>query len=54
MQISVELDGDDAQVHDIYRYDPALEEWHESEFLGLTLEEAHQMIAAKSLQGVSN
>lgn len=54
MRITVGLDRDKSEPQFIHHYDASKEEWHESEFLGLTIEEAHQMIAAKCLQGVSN
>jgi len=52
MSVTVEIDS--MGQHEIYRYEPSKEEWHESEFLGLTIAEAHQMIARKGFRGLNN
>ena len=50
MRVTVGLDRNKDEAHDLYQYDAAKEEWLESEFLGLTLEEAREMIAARALE----
>lgn len=50
MRVTVGLDRNKDEAHDLYQYDPAKEEWLESEFLGLTLDEAREMIAARPLE----
>ena len=48
MLITVGLDKNKDVPIDLYRYDASSEEWHESEFIGLSLEEARKMIAARA------
>lgn len=51
MRVSVAVDRDRSEETELYQYDASKEEWHESEFLGLTIDEARQMIAARTRPG---
>jgi Fe-S-cluster containining protein len=50
MRVTVGLDRNKDASYDLHRYDAAKEEWLESDFLGLTLDEAREMIAARALE----
>lgn len=50
MRVTVGLDRNKDEAHDLYQYDASKEEWLESEFLGLTLDEAREMIAARTVE----
>lgn len=47
MRISVGLDRDTAEPHELYQYDASREEWHENDFLGLAIEDAKLLIAQR-------
>ena len=47
MRVTVGLDRNKDEAIELFLYDAGREEWHESEFVGLTLDEAHEMIAAR-------
>jgi Fe-S-cluster containining protein len=47
MRITVGLDRDKSEPHELYQYDASQEEWHENEFLGLTIEDANLLIAER-------
>lgn len=53
MRITVATDRDKTQAHELHEYDASREEWLENEFIGLTLEQAHQKIAERFEQGVT-
>ena len=47
MKIIVELGGDDDNCIRLHEYDPDAETWLQSEFLGMTLDDAKEMIASR-------
>lgn len=54
MRITVAVDGKKEEPIELLRYDPSSEEWHESEFYGLTLDEARGLIRERKFKEVSN
>ncbi len=52
MRISVAVDRNSEDQIDLHRYDPTLEEWHQSEFYGLTLDEAQSVIRERKFTEV--
>jgi len=50
MRVTVGMDRNKDEAHELFQYDASKEEWLESEFLGLTLDEAREMIAARSTE----
>ena len=48
------VDEDPEKPYTLHHYDPARETWYESDFLGLTLEEAEKMIGSRQEQGTGN
>ena len=54
MKIVAAVDGDLENCIELHTYNPDQENWLQSEFIGMTIEEARQRIAARSEQGVSN
>jgi hypothetical protein len=51
MRIRALVDEDETTTHVIHEYDPAEETWFESEFLGLSLEEAARSVAERKGTG---
>lgn len=47
MSVSVRCGGGESPWIKLFEYDASEEQWYESEFLGLTLDEAHQKIATR-------
>ena len=54
MKIAVAIDGNVDDCIELHEYDPEREEWLQSEFVGMTLDEAKRLIAARVEQGVSD
>jgi hypothetical protein len=54
MKIGVLVDEDESAPHVIHEYDAADEIWFESEFLGLSLDEASELIASRQKRSDEN
>jgi len=48
LKIVAMLDDDTGNFHVIHTYDPRVETWFESDFLAMSLDEAHEMIASRA------
>ena len=54
MKIAVAVDGEVDDSFELHQYDPEQEKWLQSEFIGMTLDGARELIAARLEQGFSN
>lgn len=54
MCITVAVDKKKDEPIELHRYDPSCEEWHETEFYGLTLDEARSLIREREVREVNN
>ena len=52
VKISAAVDGDIENWTELHAYNPDHEFWLQSEFIGMTMEEARQLIAARYEQGL--